>query len=63
MDGKAYVDKVKIAVRRMVDRPIGQPAPCEMTCTCGEELPAFRGNQVCKCGLEWTGDGWRVMHS
>lgn len=48
----------KIAVVRDENFPVGVNAPCWMTCTCGEVLPAFRGDQLCKCGTRYDASGW-----
>jgi hypothetical protein len=53
--------QVKIAVRRKIGQPFGEESACEMTCTCGKVLPAYRGVRRCpECGLEWTENGWMI---
>lgn len=52
------MELVKLAAIREEGYPQGVTAPCWFHCPCGERVPAFDGDQECKCGARYDSRGY-----
>jgi hypothetical protein len=51
--------KIKASIIRRAGYPIGEPAPCFLTCGCGAELDIPKGVVIpCACGAIYSPSGW-----
>ncbi len=55
----ASIKLVKLALKRDISVPIGQPAPLHLDCPCGVEVPVISDYQTCiGCGNTYDEAGY-----
>ena len=54
---------VKLAVKRDMSVPVGQPAPCHLDCRCGTKIDMPWAHEVLTCngcGNRYDRSGWQL---
>jgi len=61
------MELMKVAWIRKEGYPVGHPAPGRLNCPCGNapesQLKREQGNVTCKCGREYTYNGWLIKEA